>query len=442
MTLWTHLPFAHVYGVTKWPMTTIGLVVIAYLSAARALRWRRYNAIHRKYQAKYVRGDLSPEEAQEIIHTSALYDMPMLINYSLSFALFKTYAIPTISKILSDTKELKSAEGVSKRYADTEIMISTWVFCPISGKSQGTSYAQSSDLKRTEIDDPRAMIALARVNWLHSKYPITNDDYLYTLGVFIFEPPTWASLYGWRALSPMESQAFYIFWIEIGRRMGIKDIPESREAFKQWIHEYEDKVMVPAQTNHDVATYTTEELLHAVPERFGIKNFARRLTICALEENVRVAMMQPSQPFYLHAIFKAVLHSVGLIQGYLCLPRSQSNPGGAILVPLDKASYSASTSSATSKGPTKSNLHRMHPKWFQARPWYMPEPTSIFGKFKNQMGLKFGLYDQLPGEGLRSEGYRLEEMGPVRFEKLGNEEAIRNAEKMYGCPITGPFSRN
>ena len=49
--------------------------------------------------------------------------------------------------------------------------------------------------------------------------------------------------------------------------------------------------MVPAQTNHDVAAYTTEELLHAVPERFGIKNFARRLTICALNENVRIAMM-------------------------------------------------------------------------------------------------------------------------------------------------------
>jgi hypothetical protein len=141
------------------------------------------------------------------------------------------------------------------------------------------------------------MIALARVNWLHSKYPIKNDDHLYTLGLFIFEGGIWARLYGWRALSSMEEQAFFIFWTEIGRRMGIKDIPETPEAYKQWIAEYEDKVMVPAQTNHDVATYTTEELIHAIPELYGLKNFARRLTICALNDRVRIAMMYVAAQF-------------------------------------------------------------------------------------------------------------------------------------------------
>jgi len=49
--------------------------------------------------------------------------------------------------------------------------------------------------------------------------------------------------------------------------------------------------MLPAQSNHDVARYTTEELLHAIPERFGIKNFARRISICLLEERVRISML-------------------------------------------------------------------------------------------------------------------------------------------------------
>ena len=97
--------------------------------------------------------------------------------------------------------------------------------------------------------------------------------------------------------------------------MGIRDIPETIKKFKHWVvvslsvddypssyletkyllfftgQEYESRTMIPAQTNHDVATYTTEELLHAVPEFFGLKNFCRRLTICALEESVRIAMM-------------------------------------------------------------------------------------------------------------------------------------------------------
>ena len=42
---------------------------------------------------KYQDGTLTPEEAQRIILVSTSYDMPFLLNYSLAFALFKTYAI-------------------------------------------------------------------------------------------------------------------------------------------------------------------------------------------------------------------------------------------------------------------------------------------------------------------------------------------------------------
>ena len=42
---------------------------------------------------KFQDGTLTPEEAQRIILVSTSYDMPFLLNYSLAFALFKTYAI-------------------------------------------------------------------------------------------------------------------------------------------------------------------------------------------------------------------------------------------------------------------------------------------------------------------------------------------------------------
>ena len=64
---------------------------LVWLLVVRALRWRRYNAIHRQFQAKYE--TMTPEEAQKIMQVSTLYDMPLLLNYSLAFALFKTYGI-------------------------------------------------------------------------------------------------------------------------------------------------------------------------------------------------------------------------------------------------------------------------------------------------------------------------------------------------------------
>lgn len=54
---------------------------------------------------------------------------------------------------------------------------------------------------------------------------------------------------------------------------------------------YEKETMVPAQSNHDVAVATTEEILDMVPNIFGLKNFGRRVTYSLLEERVRVAMM-------------------------------------------------------------------------------------------------------------------------------------------------------
>ncbi|KAJ3771952.1 hypothetical protein FB446DRAFT_738320 [Lentinula raphanica] len=429
-------------------LATTGVILIAitgYLLTVRAHRWRRHAAIHHKYQHKYESGLLTPAEAQEIIGVSTLYDMPALTNYALAFALFKTYAIPTISKILSDTKELKSSDTMSKRYADTEILISTWVFCPITGKSSFSEQLSDVSLhdspemlkkgptgsraEQRELDDPRAMIALARVNWLHSKYPITNDDYLYTLALFTFEPPKWVRLYGWRPLSPMEEEAFYIFWYEIGKRMGIRDIPETIHDYRKWVKEYEARAMVPAQTNHEVATYTTEEILHVVPEFLGLRSLFRKLSVCALEENVRIAMMKPEQPVYYHLIFRTVLRSIAFVQRFLCLPRSDSNHGA----PID-------FSIAKNTGPS-SRMHRMHPNWFQAKPWYMPQPRTFSAKLKNWVAVKLGLYDAFPEPKFKSEGYRLEEMGPAKFEKSGNEEVIRMAEQFYGCPISGPFSR-
>lgn len=48
------------------------------------------------------------------------------------------------------------------------------------------------------------------------------------------ETQTWANRWGWRGLSPLERHAYYVFWAEIGRRMGIKDIPDSFETLSEW----------------------------------------------------------------------------------------------------------------------------------------------------------------------------------------------------------------
>ncbi|KIJ98542.1 hypothetical protein K443DRAFT_680660 [Laccaria amethystina LaAM-08-1] len=398
--------------------TIIG--VLGYLALARLLRWRRYNAIHREYMKKYQEGTLTPEEAQRIILVSTTYDMPLLLNYSLAFALFKTYAVPSISKLLSVTGEFKSAETVSKRYADTEILIATWVACPISGFLDPNFKSSENG---PPADDPRAMIALARVNWLHSRYRISNDDFVYTLCLFALEPSRWAKRYGWRELSPMECEAFYVFWVEIGRRMNMQDIPESLKAMIEWSRDYEVKNMIPAETNKEVAGYTMAELLSAVPIRFGLRSFAVRVALCLLEDRVRVGMMQPAQPWFFHALTRGVMAINWTTQRWFLLPRIY--PCFPVKIDLPK--------------PTGERCPTLYPNKWQYRPWYKPESTGL-SYLQNKFLVAVGWHSEMPGPHLKSSGYRLEEMGPFKFESSAHEEVMQNAAELQGCPVAGPWS--
>lgn len=76
-------------------VTTIAGGLFIWLGIARAMRWYRYNDIHRKYGPKWNNGlgTINPQEAQEIMHLSTVYDMPLLLDNALSLALFKTYGI-------------------------------------------------------------------------------------------------------------------------------------------------------------------------------------------------------------------------------------------------------------------------------------------------------------------------------------------------------------
>ncbi|KAL1701163.1 hypothetical protein EV121DRAFT_272590 [Schizophyllum commune] len=419
------------------PLTLAATAALGYLALVRALRWRKYDAVHRKYAYKWRGGSVSqlppeaqsrsaekaqtltPEEAQEIVQLSLGYDMHYIMTMALSFALFKTYGIPSISKLLLATKELSTRDNVAKRIIDTELLIATWTHCPINGHYPGAAATPC---------DPRAMLSMARVNWLHSRYHISNDDFLYTLSLFIFEPLTWAENYGWRPCSELEKHAWFVYWSEIGKRMNIKDIPATFEELKQWCETYEEKHLVPSPTNFEVAKHSVEEILYRVPNAFGLKRFARRLSVCLMGDRLREAMMQRQQPAYIHTILRFIFRSVAFVQKHLMLPRTKvASLIEPALPPVD---------------PTSGAIRRMHPRKFPSKPWYMPEPSNPLSALVVRIQVWLGLYECAPGPQLKSEGYYLHEMGPIKFERDGRIETVKAAEAFLGCPVPGPWVKS
>lgn len=204
-------PLDHLQDTMYISLYHAGLAFVAYLALVQLLRFSRLRRIERKYGNRWRTGnngkrrlDVTPAEAQEIMHISLKYDIPGIARFSTAWALFKTYAIPSISKILVKSGQLSSSAIVARRYTDTGVLISTWSMCPVVGL---TSAPLAEKERAGKEVDPRHAIAVARVNWLHARWPmIRQDDYLYTLSLFLLEPIRWAEVYGWRPLTPLEEE--------------------------------------------------------------------------------------------------------------------------------------------------------------------------------------------------------------------------------------------
>ncbi|MGD9855849.1 MAG: oxygenase MpaB family protein, partial [Planctomycetaceae bacterium] len=184
---------------------------------------------------------------QRIVHLSACYDFPFDTTRALEFALFRTFCVPSISALLDRTGEF--ASRAQKRYDDTDLII--------------------SELMEWGYQSERGERALRRMNAIHGRFRIANDDYLYVLSTFIFEPIRWIARFGWRDLVNQERLGFFHFWREVGRRMEIRDIPANYDAFEQFNRKFERERFRFTETNRRVGLATRELFVGWMPRVFA-----------------------------------------------------------------------------------------------------------------------------------------------------------------------------
>jgi hypothetical protein len=178
---------------------------------------------------------LDPErDHQQISFLSACVEFPWDTTRSLELALFRTYCVPRMTEILVSTGEF--AQHAQKRYDDTVLIL--------------------AELLESGYDSERGRAAQRIMNRLHGLYPIRNEDFLYVLSTFIFEPIRWNARFGWRPLTDQEKLAGFHFWRVVGRRMGIRAIPETFEALERYNMEYERREFRYAYSNRVIADST------------------------------------------------------------------------------------------------------------------------------------------------------------------------------------------
>lgn len=179
----------------------------------------------------------------EICRLLAGYEFPWDITRALELALLRTFCVPSISGLLHRTGEF--LHRPQKRYDDTGLLM--------------------AEMMKWGYDSPRGSAALQRMNRIHTQFPISNSDYLYVLSTIIYEPIRWIQRFGWRSLTKAECWALYHFWVAIGRRMGLQEIPPSLEAFEQFNRDYERQFFCYTDANLGIARATQDMLLSWFP---------------------------------------------------------------------------------------------------------------------------------------------------------------------------------
>ncbi|MGW7555688.1 oxygenase MpaB family protein [Streptomyces rimosus] len=161
---------------------------------------------------------LDPERDFLRIHRiTTTYEFPWDVARALELALYRTYAVPSIGRLLAETAEL--TDRTQKRYDDTALLLDTVI-----------EHGFDSEDGRT---------AIRRINQMHRSYDITNDDMRYVLCTFVVTPKRWLDLYGWRRLSEHEKHATAVYYRTLGRHMGITGIPQTYQEFERCLDDYE-----------------------------------------------------------------------------------------------------------------------------------------------------------------------------------------------------------
>ena len=302
------------------PKLTYALAgVVVYTSICHILRFRRIKSLQHKYgfftaQRPTLAG-MTDQEAWEIQTEIDEAEFPALFEKGLQLALFRTYGIPSISKLLVQTAQLSTSENVAKRYADTAVII--------------TEIYADKPTSETAIE------AFARLNYLHGHYlkqgRITNDDMLYTLALFMNHPCEWINRYEWRRLTDMEVCAVATFHKSMGDAMQIKYdvLPGSKSGWKDglqfyqeldtWAKDYEKRHMVPHKDNYDTAIKTRDLMLSTVPS--FTRDMVAQIVSAAMDDRLREAVMFEPAYHLVAKLFSVFMTARRFYLRHLALPR-------------------------------------------------------------------------------------------------------------------------
>ena len=193
--------------------------------------------------------------------------------------------MPSIGRLLDDTGEFTTR--VQKRYDDTGLLL--------------------EEVQRHGFGSNRARSAVRRINQMHAMYDISNDDMRYVLATFVVVPKRWMDDYGFRPLSPNEVVATTNYYLELGRRMAIKDMPGDYAGFERLLDDYEREHFAFDAGGRRVADSTLDLMTTFPPNNYAPKWVVKRFALSLMDEPLLRAFRYPIPTRFERTLFNGAM---------------------------------------------------------------------------------------------------------------------------------------
>lgn len=245
--------------------------------------------------------ELDPDrDYHEIYRTSALLEFPWDTLMGLNLAFYRTFAVPSIATLLRSTGEM--TDRTRKRADDTGILM--------------------LELIEHGLDHERGRAAVRRLNQIHRRFDIPDEEYRYVLACFVVVPDRWLRRYGWRELCCHERRAAFVFYRELGRLMGITDLPDDYPAMQAAFDEFEAERLAGSEAGRELMAATAVLLRSRLPRALG--RFTEPMSGALLDDQVRQALGLRPPSWTVRMVVAAALRARGTVVRRMLRPRTGS----------------------------------------------------------------------------------------------------------------------
>ncbi|RYP93702.1 hypothetical protein DL770_000233 [Monosporascus sp. CRB-9-2] len=392
------------------------ILAVAYFGLVRSLRYTRAHKIASAFTNRRRQlSSMTTQEAFDIMRQLQSLEFPYSMNKARSVALLKAGGIPTMSKLFAVTGQNNLKNG-GKRAVDTEILL-----------------RESQTQPR---DTERYMNAVARMNYLHTRYrkagKILDEDLLHTLGDGALEILHVIDSEEWRKLTDVEKCAVGVFHRNLGEDMEIPFTPlkSSETGWRdglhfvaeliEWTKEYEKQVAKPTVTGDQYVRVYVDSVTKGMPK--AVTTFFRKVVGSDLDETMRASLCIEAPGPLVSAFLFTVRNLRKFFLRHFSLPRPEF------------LAYSAVSSTPNSEGLYNFNHAGFQPWYIQPGFWTIWSPGSV---------LLRALGARKPGSNgdrYKPKGYDLKTIGPAPQEGKGLKEMEAMVEFMKNrgvgeCPF-------